>query len=318
LIIVFYYLIFDKNCDDLNKIEIDEVKRFLRFHLRPLYLHFCRGDEYLSFRVPKRGSSDYSRFYIKPRFKEIKRKVDKLLRVVKKGDDWGFTNAIFLTYTFDCDVLSSWFIVKIFSKLWDRVKKRLERRGYRVEYGIRVVEAQKTGKAHLHILLILNDLFTYRVDLSKGRGFIKSQGDYDELREIFDLGLGFFDIQAVYSKSQAVGYLAKYISKNGEGLDDLIDTDRELSNSELKRLLGLYFLVVMRLRFFSVFGSCRKLDKGFKYSNNLDADRGWVRLQGEGLRVWVDYLERLGLEDLPGLGIRCVRGSPGGVMTIAF
>jgi hypothetical protein len=83
-------------------------------------------------------------------------------------------------------------------------------------------------------------------------------------------------------------------------------------------LLGLYFLVVMRLRFFSVFGSCRKLDKGFKYSNNLDADRGWVRLQGEGLRVWVDYLERLGLEDLPGLGIRCVRGSPGGVMTIAF
>jgi hypothetical protein len=89
-----------------------------------------------------------------------------------------------------------------------------------------------------------------------------------------------------------------------------------LREDEIKRLLGLYFLIVFRLRQFSVFGSERGLDKAIY--NNFQKFGGWQRLEGEALREWIEFLASLGLGDLVGLGIKLIRGSPQGKIKIIF
>jgi hypothetical protein len=334
---------------------------YLRYTCRPYYLHFTNGEEYLTFKALKRGTKEYSQFFLRRRFREIRKVVNRLLRVDKRGDVWGYTNGVLLTYTFDDEkiqdflkkhrkttieqqetineqqrtvneqqevsdvdkVFASWEVLKRFSMLWSRVKKRLERRGFKILFKLRVAEAQRTGRAHLHIIIILNDKFLFRFDPVKKRGFIKKQSLFSDLQKIFDLGLGFIDIQPIYSKNQAMNYLTKYILKNGEGFEfnfdefDLSWLDN-LRESDIKRLLGLFYLKLFRLRFYSTSGVYRKLDKGFRYNNNLDADRGWVRLQGEGLRVWADYLKSVGLGDFAFLGVSLIRGSPEKGLKVLF
>jgi len=289
-----------------NFSNFSDLQNFLIFKLQPFYLHFFRGGEYLTLKAPKRGTREYFKFYVEKRFKKLSKKVNNLLRVEKRGDNWGFTNSIFLTYTFECDVLKSWELVKRFSGYFDKVKKRLERRGYKILLGLRVVEAQQSGRAHLHCLIVLNHFFTYRVDLSKGRGFVKKQGQFEEFVKIFDLGMGFIDIQPIYSHSQALNYLGKYILKGSQGVEGLLGVEEErLSESDIKRLLGLYYLLMFRLRQFSIFGVLRKLDKSI--NNNSDK---WVRIRGLLLGYWLGYLKGLGLGDFAGLGIISIRGSP--------
>ena len=290
-----------------NLPSLSHIQKFLTSKFQPFYLHFFRGGEYLTLKAPKRGTREYFDIFIKKRFRGLSKKLNKLIKVDKRGDNWGFTNSIFLTYTFECDVLKSWELVKRFSGYFDKVKKRLERRGYKILLGLRVVEAQQSGRAHLHCLIVLNHFFTYRVDLSKGRGFVKKQSQFEEFVKIFDLGMGFIDIQPIYSHSQALNYLGKYILKGSQGVEDLLGVEEErLSESDIKRLLGLYYLLMFRLRQFSIFGVLRKLDK----SINNNSDKGWVKIRGLLLGYWLGYLKGLGLGDFAGLGIISVRGSP--------
>jgi hypothetical protein len=79
----------------------------------------------------------------------------------------------------------------------------------------------------------------------------------------------------------------------------------DLGESDLKRVLALYFLLIFRIRFFSVFGLYRKLDKII--SNNLDK---WQRLNSSELALWVDFLAQFGLINWLDLGVRSIRGSP--------
>jgi hypothetical protein len=292
------------------------VREALSHHLKPHYLHFHKGEEKLTFKAVKRGSKDYHNLFTKPKFKEIREKVEKFLQVKKTKDLQGWSNGLLITYTYDCGVEESWKRAKKFSKHFKRVVERLKYRDIEIIFGVRVQEAQTSGKAHHHLLIILSEPFEYRFDPVKKRGYVLKQKLYNQLKKIFDLGLGFVDIQAITNHREAVGYLSKYFSKNGE-IETLLDKEvQDLREEEIKRLLGLYFLIVFRLRQFSVFGSGRGLDKS--YSNNWQKIKGWERLQGEELRGWIEFLASLGLGDLVGLGIKLIRGSPEGKIKIIF
>jgi hypothetical protein len=297
-------------------LQIKQVKEALSHHLKPYYLHFHRGEENLTFKAIKRGTQDYYQFFVKSRFKEFKGKIEKFLKIEKGKNLQGFTNGIFLTYTFDCGVKESWGKVKRFSKDFKRVKERLKYRGIDIVYGIRVIEAQRTGKAHLHLILILSHPIEFRFDSKKRRGYVKREKVYQELRKLFDLKYGFLDLQAITTQREAVSYLSKYFTKGGEIETILKKEDEGLREDEVKRLLGLYFMILFKLRQFSVFGSERGLDKA--YNNNFQKSRVWERLQGEALREWIEFLASLGLGDLVDLGVVLVRGSPGGRIKVIF
>jgi hypothetical protein len=269
-------------------------------------LHFKNQDgEFLTFKAPKRGTSDYSNFYVKPKFKEIKKRVEKLLKLRSGGDGWGLTNSLFITYTFNAGVFQSWEIVKNFSSLFDKVKKRLRRSGLKILFGLSVVEAQKSGRAHIHLLLVLNKKFTWRYDKEKKRSFLKSQSQFEKFEKIFDLGLGFFDIQPVFQREQALSYLTKYIKKGAEGVEGVLNKGVDLGESDLKRVLALYFLLIFKIRFFNVFGLYRKLDKPI--SNNSTT---WQRLNSLEFGQWLEFLALMGLNNWVELGLRSIRGSP--------
>jgi len=289
-------------------LQIKQVKEALSHHLKPYYLHFHRGEENLTFKAIKRGTQDYYQFFVKSRLKEFKGKIEKFLKIEKGKNLQGLTNGIFLTYTFDCQVKESWEKLKRFSRDFKRVKERLKYRGIDIVYGIRVIEAQQSGKAHIHLILILSQQFEFRFDSVKRRGYVKREKVYQELRKLFNLNYGFLDLQAITNCNEAVRYLGKYIAKGGE-IETLLDKEVEqLREDEIKRLLGLYFLILFKLRQFSVFGSERGLDK--TYSNKFQKSRGWERLQGKDLIQWIEFLAGLGLGDLAGLGIKLIRGSP--------
>jgi hypothetical protein len=288
-------------------------KKFISNHLRPYILHFERGSERLTFKAVKRGSVEYFNLRIKPAFRKIRREVSRFLQIQKRKNLQGLSNGLLLTYTFECGVWESWQKSKNFSSLFKKVKERLRYRGLSVVYGVKVFEAQRSGKAHIHLLLILSKPIEFRFDGSKKRGYIKSQKVYLGLRQIFDLKLGFFDLQPITSKNEAVSYLTKYIAKNSEGVELLIE-ENDLSESEIKRIVGLYFLLLFRLRQFSVFGSGRRLDKSI--SNNLQKAGGWQRLKGGKLIEWLNFLRGLGLIGGGGLVVGVVRLGSDGVLKI--
>jgi hypothetical protein len=294
--------------DFSSQFSLQVVKQALSHHFKSFYLHFQRGEERLTFKAIKRGSRDYHNLFTKPKFNEIKEKVEKFLKIEKGKNLQGLTNGIFLTYTFDCGVKESWRKVKRFSKDFKKVKERLKYRGIDIVFGVRVIEAQRSGKAHIHLILILSQQFEFRFDSVKRRGYVKREKVYQELRKLFDLKYGFVDLQAITSRGEALSYLSKYIAKGAE-IETILNKEVEqLREDEIKRLLGLYFLIVFRLRQFSVFGSERRLDK--TYSNKFQKFGGWQRLEGEALREWMEFLSSLGLGDLAGLGIKLIRGSP--------
>jgi hypothetical protein len=288
--------------------SLQVVKQALSHHFKSFYLHFQRGEERLTFKAIKRGSRDYHNLFTKPKFKEIKGKVEKFLRVQKTKDIQGLTNGLLITYTYDCEVEESWRKARKFSKHFKKVVERLKYRDIEIIFGVRVQEAQKTGKAHHHLLIILSEPFEYRFDPVKKRGYILKQKVYDEFKKVFDLGLGWVDIQAITTQREAVGYLSKYVAKGAE-IETILNKEVEqLREDEIKRLLGLYFMILFRLRQFSVFGTCRGLDKA--YNNNFQKSRGWMRLQGKDLIQWIEFLSSLGVGDLAGLGIKLIRASP--------
>jgi hypothetical protein len=267
-------------------LQIKQVKEALSNHFKSFYLHFQRGEEKLTFKAIKRGTRDYHNLFTQPKFNEIKEKVEKFLKVQKTKDIQGWTNGLLITYTYDCGVEESWKRAKKFSKNFKKVVERLKYRDIEIIFGVRVQEAQTSGKAHHHLLLILSEPFEYRFDPVKKRGYVLKQKLYNEFKKIFNLDLGFVDIQAITNHKEAVSYLSKYFSKNGE-IETLLDKEvQDLREEEIKRLL----------------------DKSF--NNKFQKFGGWQRLEGGALREWMEFLSSLGLGDLAGLGIKLIRGSP--------
>lgn len=237
----------------------------------------------------------------------------------------GLTNSLLITFTYSCDVEESWQKTKSFSAVLNKLKRKLKRKGFAVRYAVRVIEAQRSGKAHIHLLLVLNSPVEFRFDFVKGRGFIKKQGVYETLKRALEScwKFGFVDLQPVSSKAEAVSYLTKYILKEGGEVESLLQRDPEsLRESEVKRLLLYYYLFKYQLRLFSVSRVSKRLDTAL--NNNSDICK-WQRVRSEQL---LDFWNLLTAMVLIGdsylancwkwseLGIVAVRGSPEAVKIV--
>ncbi len=323
----------NSNALTFNHFDLTAVLHYLRARLKPVYLHFVRGEgEFLSFQAVKRGTEVYQHLFLGRRFRKIKKAVKKFT-VVKNltGGKRGLTNAFLITFTFACGVVESWQKVREFSAVLTAIQRKLKRRGLEVVYYFRVIEAQKSGKAHIHLLLAVDDVVEFRYDFIKRRGFIRKQGVYNMLKSVLESTwkYGFVDIQPVVSKGEAVNYLSKYVLKEGGEVESLLDREVEsLREGEVKRLLLYYYLFKFGLRLFSESrdreqekGQRRRLDS---CCSNNSAVR-WKRIRAERLVEcwhWLGIMAQIGNRHLSNywqwsdFGIVLVRGSPTGLKIV--
>ena len=278
------------------------VLRFLVFKLSKLrVLAIENGQDVKFVKLPVRGTKDYFEFYTAKRFKQIKRGLSELIKV--EGNK---TNAIFLTLTFDFEVEN----FKSLDYLWanankkasefiDKFRKKIKRAGGGFEY-VKVIEAQRcldygcklNGKPHFHFIIIFPNQF-FRFHRKEGKFWFSSKKQYQKLLEMAQetWGLGFVSISPVHSSGGAVSYVSKYISKSGGYVQDILEKAKienlnSLSETEIKKLILFYYLLLFRLRFFSVSRGLTKLDKQQKNNSDALSEKKWRLYRGD-IPVWV-------------------------------
>lgn len=108
---------------------------------------------------------------------------------------------------------------KYLNKIWSRIRAKLKRDKLPV-YGFRIAEPQHDGTPHWHMLLFIPSEQTAKVREIMRHYALQTDGDEPGVEEH-----RFTAIAIDKSKGTAVGYIAKYISKNidGHGLEHDID-----------------------------------------------------------------------------------------------
>ncbi len=117
---------------------------------------------------------------------------------------------------------------KYLNKVWSRIRAKLKRDKLPV-YGFRIAEPQHDGTPHWHLLLFMPSEQTERVKEIMRHYALQTDGD--------EPGAQLHRFKAIpidKGKGSAVGYIAKYISKNidGHGLEQDIDGSPILEAAE--------------------------------------------------------------------------------------
>lgn len=110
-------------------------------------------------------------------------------------------------------------VQKHLNKVWSRIRAKLKRDNLPV-YGFCITEPQHDGTPHWHLLLFMSPGQTERVRAIMRHYALQTDGDESGAQRH-----RFKSIPIDKSKGSAVGYIAKYISKNidGHGLEQDID-----------------------------------------------------------------------------------------------
>ena len=110
-------------------------------------------------------------------------------------------------------------------KVWAKIRAKLDRDGIRF-YGMRIAEPHADGTPHYHLLLFMQP--RDRVPVRDIMRHYALEEDGDEKGAAANR----FDVTVVDAdKGSAVGYVAKYISKNVDGFGMDEDTDDETGNA---------------------------------------------------------------------------------------
>jgi hypothetical protein len=123
--------------------------------------------------------------------------------------------------------------------------KKLISHGRKMHY-VGVVEFQRNGRAHLHILLKFEDEFFTTFEDKHKKMRIENEHIRNMLKNCWNLG--FCDVQAV-ADTKVANYLRKYLVK---GFSDTIKNPAGLTGKELnewkKQAMGLLFPIMLKVR----------------------------------------------------------------------
>lgn len=204
------------------------MRKFNEFKEQKLYLVFedKSGNKYF-FLASKRGNSKHLR--------KIERKLKIIKGILQKNE---FTrdksNIVFLTLTFDrnrfLNNIYAWkFVSDYVNDFLENLKKKLKKRGNKIEFFLKTYECHKDYFPHVHLILKLkNPLKTF---VYKGKKRFASK------RKLFEWDYGFTDAEAPKNVKHALSYLVKYCVKNY--FNDYSDFTNKQDTNKIEEINGI-------------------------------------------------------------------------------
>jgi hypothetical protein len=220
--------------------------------------------------------------------KRVRKKIYSLTKLVEEdfSKHHDRTNWLFITYTVDPKIYNKEQAWEIIPKNFNKEITNLRNKFGKIDY-VHSVEAQANGYPHIHALVRFNDISFEKFYHYKSRTY--RLRDWKEINRIkVCWKMGFVDVQAVYSKKEALSYLGKmfsYLLKDvertiekakkklkGKQLDQLVN---ELAKAEKKAILGLAFASLFNKHSFNfsrAFLKLSRLDIAKSFSNSETGD----------------------------------------------
>ena len=233
------------------------------------------NEKRIAVKTIKRGNDKWKR--------RTRRKIYSLkdLLLVELSKHHSTTNWLFITYTVDPKEYSKEQAWKIIPKNFNSDITNLRNKFGHIDY-ISVLEAQANGYPHIHALIRFKEISFRKIYHHKSRTYrLKDWKVINRIKACWKMG--FVDVQAVYSKKEALAYLDKmfnYLSKDNERtieyakkkltkeqIDQLMN---ELAKADKKIILGLALASLFNKHSFSLSRELLKysrLDISKRYSN---------------------------------------------------
>jgi len=178
--------------------------------------------------------------------RKIRRKLKRIKAILSKNIiNRDKSNIVFITLTFERDRFFNntyaWqFVSEYTNDFLENLKKKLRKRGNKVEFFIKTYEYHKDYFPHVHIILKLkHPLKTF---MYKGKKRFASK------HKLFEWNYGFADAEAPKNVKHAISYLIKYCVKNyfSEEIENEQDTNKLRRGLKVKSDILLTILWLFR------------------------------------------------------------------------